>query len=126
LEAPAIPDRAFDIVVIGEPSRANYASQFGLTFPVFVHYGVELWVPIVGGKVEPDSGAHDLVTSLYGGMSKGERNRITVRVRRSMEAPCPCVASRAARPFAVPRRAIPLDICSTGQLGVARVISCDR
>jgi site-specific DNA recombinase len=86
LEALARPDRGFDAVVIGEPARAFYGNQFGLTFPVFVHYGVELWVPEVGGKVEPDSDAHDLVMSLYGGMSKGERNRIKIRVRTAMAA----------------------------------------
>jgi DNA invertase Pin-like site-specific DNA recombinase len=77
-------DRPFDAVVIGEPARAFYGQQFGLTFPTLVHYGVELWVPEVGGRVDPDSEAHDLVMSLYGGMSKGERNRIKVRVRTAM------------------------------------------
>ena len=86
LEAFKRTDRGFDAVVIGEPARAFYGNQFGLTFPVFVHYGVELWVPEVGGKVDPGSDAHDLVMSLYGGMSKGERNRIKVRVRSAMEA----------------------------------------
>jgi hypothetical protein len=33
------PDRGFDAVVIGEPQRAFYGNQFGLTFPLFVHYG---------------------------------------------------------------------------------------
>jgi site-specific DNA recombinase len=79
-------DRAFDAVVIGEPQRAFYGNQFGLTFPVFVHYGIELWVPEVGGRVDPGSDAHDLVMSLYGGMSKGERNRIKTRVRTAMAA----------------------------------------
>lgn len=76
--------RPFDAVVIGEPARAFYGQQFGLTFPTLVHYGVELWVPEVGGRVDPDSEAHDLVMSLYGGMSKGERNRIKIRVRTAM------------------------------------------
>ena len=80
------PDRGFGAVVIGEPARAFYGGQFGLTFPVFVHYGVELWVPEVGGAVDPGSDAHDLVMSLYGGMSKGERNRIKIRVRSAMAA----------------------------------------
>ena len=78
--------RGFEAVVIGEPARAFYGNQFGLTFPVFVHYGVELWVPEVGGRVDPGSEAHDLVMSLYGGMSKGERNRIRMRVRTAMAA----------------------------------------
>ena len=78
------PDRGFDAVVIGEPQRAFYGSQFGLTFPVFTHFGIELWVPEVGGAVDPESEAHDLVMSLYGGMSKGERMRIKTRVRSAM------------------------------------------
>jgi DNA invertase Pin-like site-specific DNA recombinase len=55
-----------------------------LTFPLFVHYGVALWVPEVGGPLDPDNEAHDLVMSVFGGMSKGERNRIKVRVRTAM------------------------------------------
>ena len=86
LEALRNPNRGFDAVVIGEPARAFYGNQFGLTFPVFVHYGVQLWVPEVGGAVDPGSDAHDLVMSLYGGMSKGERNRIKIRVRTAMAA----------------------------------------
>ena len=80
------PSRGFDAVVIGEPQRAFYGHQFGLTFPVFVHYGIGLWVPEVGGAVDPGSEAHDLVMSLYGGMSKGERTRIKTRVRAAMAA----------------------------------------
>ncbi len=53
---------------------------------MFTHYGVELWVPEVGGKVDPGSDAHDLLMQLYGGMSKGERSRIKVRVKSAMEA----------------------------------------
>src|SRR4051812_15002363 len=62
--------RDFDAVVIGEPQRAFYGSQFGMTFPVFVHYGVALWVPEIGGAIDPRSDAHDLVMSLYGGGGK--------------------------------------------------------
>jgi DNA invertase Pin-like site-specific DNA recombinase len=61
-----------------------YGNQFGLVFPLFVHYGVELWVPEVGGRVDPDSEGHDMLMNLYGGVSKGERNRIKVRVRTAM------------------------------------------
>ncbi|HVA04763.1 MAG TPA: recombinase family protein [Acidimicrobiales bacterium] len=86
LEALKNPARGFDAIVIGEPARAFSGNQFALTFPVFTHYGVELWVPEVGGRVDPGSDAHDLVMNLYGGMSKGERNRIKVRVRSAMSA----------------------------------------
>ncbi|MEN3608369.1 recombinase family protein [Plantactinospora sp. ZYX-F-223] len=53
---------------------------------MFEHFGVELWIPEVGGAVDPGSDAHDLVMSLHGRMSKGERNRIKVRVRSAMAA----------------------------------------
>ncbi|WP_214106196.1 recombinase family protein [Acrocarpospora catenulata] len=43
------PDRGFGAVVIGEPHRAFYGNQHGLTFPLFEHFGVPLWVPEVGG-----------------------------------------------------------------------------
>ena len=86
LEAFKDPNRGFDAVVIGEPARAFYGGQFGLTFPVFTHYNVELWVPEVGGRVDPGSDAHELVMALYGGMSKGERSRIKIRVRSAMAA----------------------------------------
>jgi DNA invertase Pin-like site-specific DNA recombinase len=86
LEVLADPNRGFDAVVIGEPQRAFSGNQFSLTFPLFVHHHVGLWVPEVGGAVDPDSEAHDLVMTLFGGMSKGERNRIRTRVRTAMRA----------------------------------------
>jgi site-specific DNA recombinase len=42
--------------------------------------------PEVGGALDPNNEAHDLVMSVFGGMSKGERNRIKVRVRTAMSA----------------------------------------
>jgi site-specific DNA recombinase len=80
------PNREFDAVVIGEPHRAFYGNQYGLTFPLFEHYGVPLWVPEVGGPIDPTNEAHDLVMSVFGGMSKGERNRVKIRVRSAMAA----------------------------------------
>jgi len=67
-------DRPFGAIVIGEPQRAFAGAQFALTFPLFVHHGVELWVPEVGGRIDPDSEANDLVMSLFGGLSKAERS----------------------------------------------------
>jgi len=78
-------DRPFDALVIGEPQRAFAGTQYGLTAPVLWHHGIELWVPEVGGRVDPDSEAHDLVMSLFGGLSKAERARIQRRVRNAMQ-----------------------------------------
>ena len=84
LAALADPNRGFDAVVVGEPQRAFYGNQFGNTYPLFAHYGVPLWVPEVGGPIDPDNEAHDLIMSVFGGVSKGERNRIKIRVRAAM------------------------------------------
>src|SRR5436309_14515640 len=78
--------RGWDALVIGEPQRAFSGAQFQLVFPVLCHYDLELWVPEVGGPVDPDSEAHDLVMSLFGGLSKGERRRTQHRTRASMLA----------------------------------------
>lgn len=43
-------------------------------------------MPEVGGPIDPGNEAHDLVMSVFGGMSKGERNRVRVRVRSAMAA----------------------------------------
>jgi site-specific DNA recombinase len=86
LAALADPNRGFEAVVVGEPQRAFYGNQFGNTFPIFAHYGVPLWVPEVGGPIDPDNEAHDLIMSVFGGVSKGERNRIKIRVRTAMAA----------------------------------------
>ena len=80
------PDRGFTAVVIGEPQRAFYGNQFSLTYPVFEHFGVGLWVPEVGGAIDPGSEAHDLAMTLFGSQSKGERMRIKTRVRAAMGA----------------------------------------
>jgi site-specific DNA recombinase len=71
LQALKDPNRGFEAVVIGEPQRAFYGNQFGLVFPLFSHYGVPLWVPEVGGPIDPNNEAHDLIMSVFGGMSKG-------------------------------------------------------
>jgi DNA invertase Pin-like site-specific DNA recombinase len=84
LTALADAHRGFEAVVVGEPQRAFYGNQFGNTYPLFAHYGIPLWVPEVGGPIDPDNEAHDLIMSVFGGVSKGERNRIRIRVRAAM------------------------------------------
>lgn len=82
----ANPNRGWTRLVIGEPQRAFSGGQFQLVFPVLSHYGVELWVPEVGGRIDPDSEAHDLVMGIFGGLSKAERRRIQHRTRAAMLA----------------------------------------
>jgi site-specific DNA recombinase len=84
------PGRGWSGIVVGEPQRAfGSAGQVQNILPQLAHYGVQLWVPEVGGPVDPDSEAHDLLMSMFGGLSKAERNRLRVRVRTSMKAMAP-------------------------------------
>jgi site-specific DNA recombinase len=84
LNAMKRPDRGFEAVVIGEPSRAFSGAQFQNTYPLFSHYGVQLWVPDVGGYVDPASDGAEMMMAIYGTMSAQERRRIKIRVRGAM------------------------------------------
>lgn len=86
LEALADPNRGFEAVVIAEPQRAFYGGQYAEVAPIFEHYGVELWVPEAGGRIDFKSEAQELLMAVFGGMSKGERTRVKTRVRSSMTA----------------------------------------
>jgi hypothetical protein len=46
----ADPERGWDAVVIGEYERAFYGSQYASMAPLFEHYGIQLWMPEVGGR----------------------------------------------------------------------------
>src|SRR5690242_21624584 len=48
----ADPDRGWDAIVIGEYERAFYGSQYASMAPLFEHYGISLWMPEVGGRVD--------------------------------------------------------------------------
>ena len=48
----ADPDRGWDAIVIGEYERAFYGSQYAAMAPLFEHYGVQLWIPEAGGRVD--------------------------------------------------------------------------
>ena len=48
----ADPGRGWDAVVIGEYERAFYGNQYASMAPLFEHYGVSLWMPEVGGRVD--------------------------------------------------------------------------
>jgi DNA invertase Pin-like site-specific DNA recombinase len=82
----ADPERGWDAVVIGEYERAFYGSQFASMAPLFEHYGIQLWTPEVGGRV--DFGAEDYEQTMMalGLQSKREITRTRIRVRTAMAA----------------------------------------
>ena len=71
----ANPARGWTALVIAEPQRAFSGGQFQLVFPQLTHYGIELWVPELGGRIDPDSEGHEMLMGLFGGLSKAERQR---------------------------------------------------
>ena len=46
------PDRGWDAIVVGEFERAFYGNQYASMAPLFEHYGIQLWMPEVGGRVD--------------------------------------------------------------------------
>ncbi len=86
LAEAANPHRGWTALVIAEPQRAFSGAQFNLVFPTLTHYGVDLWVPELGGRVDPDSEGHEMLMGLFGGLSKAERRRLQTRTRNAMLA----------------------------------------
>jgi Resolvase, N terminal domain len=84
--ALADPGRGWDAIVIGEYERAFYGSQYASMAPLFEHYGVQLWMPEVGGRVDWHAEDHEETMLALGLSSKREIIRTRVRVRTAMAA----------------------------------------
>ena len=84
--ALADPDRGWDAIVIGEYERAFYGSRYGLMAPLFEHYGIQLWIPEVGGRVDWHAEDHEQTMLALGLSSKREITRTRIRVRTAMAA----------------------------------------
>jgi site-specific DNA recombinase len=84
LAALADPGRGFDAIVIGEYERAFYGSQTALMAPLFEHYGVQLWMPEIGGRVNFHAEGDEQMMLALGVQSKREITRTRIRVRTAM------------------------------------------
>ncbi|GAA0682333.1 hypothetical protein GCM10010193_40090 [Kitasatospora atroaurantiaca] len=80
----ADPDRGFDAVIIGSSERAFYGNQFTVMAPLFEHLGVALWVPELGGVVDPKIAGHEELMVLLGILAKREITRTRIRARTAM------------------------------------------
>src|SRR5438034_1265064 len=79
--ALADPDRGWNAIVIGEYERAFYGSQYSAMAPLFEHYGVQLWMPETGGRVDYASEHDEKTMTALGLSSKREITRTSIRVR---------------------------------------------
>jgi site-specific DNA recombinase len=80
----ADPGRGWDAVVIGEYERAFCGSQYAAMAPLFEHYGVQLWMPEAGGRVDFASEHDEEAMTGLGLSSKREVTRTSIRVRTAM------------------------------------------
>jgi DNA invertase Pin-like site-specific DNA recombinase len=80
------PNRGWNAVVVGEGTRCWFGNQFSLIAPKFEAYGVDLWVPELGGKFDSRNPSHKMLMSVLGGMSESERQHVQARVRAAMDA----------------------------------------
>ncbi len=114
---------------MGEGTRCWFGNQFSLTAPRFAAYGVDLWVPELGGKFEERNPSHKMLMSVLGGMTESER-----QARREKGAPTTGARPGASHPahpcsMIIPRtctcpsercllQSMPgLAICSTMSIG---------
>ena len=84
--ALADPGRGWDAVVIGEYERAFYGGQYASMAPLFEHYGIALWAPEVGGRIDFHAEDHEQTMLALGLQSKREIIRTRIRVRTAMAA----------------------------------------
>nr|WP_246212242.1 recombinase family protein [Streptomyces abyssomicinicus] len=104
----ADPEREFDAVVIGSSERAFYGNQFASMAPLFEHYGVEVWVPELGGAVDPKVAGQEELMILLGILSKREIARARIRTRAAMTV-------QAREPGPLPRRPPALRLPAVGR-----------
>jgi hypothetical protein len=76
--------RGWDAIVVGEYERAFYGSQYACMAPLFEHYGVQLWMPEAGGRVDFASEHDEQAMTMLGLSSKREVTRTSIRVRTAM------------------------------------------
>ena len=80
------PDRGWDAIVIGEYERAFFGNQYAAMAPLFEHYGIQLWAPEVGGRIDYHAEDHEQTMLALGLSSKREITRTRIRVRTAMAA----------------------------------------
>ncbi len=70
--------------MIGEYERAFYGNQYASMAPLFEHYGIQLWMPEVAGRVDWHAEDHEQTMLALGLSSKREITRTRIRVRTAM------------------------------------------
>ncbi|MEV1118030.1 hypothetical protein AB0I91_23455 [Actinosynnema sp. NPDC049800] len=77
-------DRGFDAIIVGEYERAFAGDQLPRLLALFRRYGVQVWLPEAGGRLEPDSAKHQALIDMLGAQSLREVARARHRAMASM------------------------------------------
>ena len=72
--------------MIGEYERAFCCGQYSSVAPLIEHYGVQLWMPEVAGRVDFTAEDHEVTMLALGYQSKREITRTRIRVRTATAA----------------------------------------
>jgi len=84
LAALADPNRGFDAVVIGSNERAFSGNQYSLVAPLLASHGVQLWMPELGGRVDPSIDTVEELMDLLGILARREVLRAQARVTNAV------------------------------------------
>jgi hypothetical protein len=73
-------------VVVGYGTRCWFGKQVSLIAHRFGAYGVDLWVPELGGRFDDRGPSHKMLMSEFGGMNESERQHAQICVQAAMDA----------------------------------------
>jgi len=75
----ADPDRGCDAIVVGGYEPAFHGSRHAMMAPLPGHYGVQLWMPEAGGRVDFSSEHDEHAMTVLGPSSKRGVTRTSIR-----------------------------------------------
>ena len=64
------PNRGFDAIVVADTRSAFSSYQYSFVLWTLTEYGLQLWLPEVGGAVQPDNPEHEsTMTEVFWGIT---------------------------------------------------------
>ncbi|WP_433794848.1 recombinase family protein [Actinoplanes sp. CA-252034] len=86
LDAIRNPEREFDAIIVGESDRAFSGNQLQQLLPTLTHSNITLWLPELGGPLDPGNPTHRALIALLGNDARREVLRARHRTLTAMRA----------------------------------------